>query len=303
MSRRRKKTYRARLKDDKINTAVERKIAQIAKKEDIKSRNKIIRTMFFGEQNAAQGQDQVFQSAYVEFEDLTPNVVADRTPFTGLLSNNITAFGGVAYNYPNLQSVDVDTNVQQKFRVTKCQAFLQFTTESDYPATIRASFIYIPNANAYTANNISSPGLTKVLIPTQQIAGVRDQNNKGLLRDLQLNQVWDEVDYTNIRHTVLASKQIVVKPPVSAGGGGASQTMNKQGYSYHNINLSYTFKGRGKSFVYNGEHSASSQNAMSNGNIYLCIAHNAQPDESVPQVRGAGAIQFYAEKPTQSSPL
>lgn len=299
----RKKSYRARLKDPKINTKIERKIDQISKANDAKNRQLLIRQSAFGTDNQMQ------QSAYYDFVQLPANTGVADSSNIGLDVVDLTAVGGDIYagNVPVGKEVEQNVRYAKYFRFTKVQAFLQFFNSGDYPCKVRVSIVYIPNANPYTAASVDANGITSVLRPNQMICGIKDMRNKGIFK---MNYINSRDDFTNIKHTILKSKQITLQPKIAssgstvnggAGGGSWGNTTINGGRRVKEVNLSVNFPGLGKRFVYNGGFLQDAVAHMSNGNMYLVISHNVKNNRPEPYVRGIGGAQYYIEKPSTAA--
>lgn len=317
---RRKKTYRKRFKDSKINTRIERKISQIAKKEDIKNRQLLVRQTSYGT-NRTYNQPGMYT-----FQSLPPNASAP-AEYTGLDILNLTALGGQNYNTPNPKGTDTTSNstIAKYFRITKAQAFLEFLNPSDYPMKVRVSLVYIPNANVYTAGTLGT-NTTEVLKPNQYICSVKELRNIGIFRDNYLN---DDIAFqdpngayvSNIKHTIIKSKQITLLPAITGSGvnstfsiltdpagGPGGQYPQDYHFGYNNtcyrtktVSISKSWDINGKRFLYNGPSQPNAQEAMSNGNMYLTISHNAEENQAQPMVKGVAGVQYFIEKPATQS--
>lgn len=308
----RKKSYRRRFKDDKINTKIERKINQISKKNDAKNRQLLVRATSYGT-NITQ-----YQPGQYGFASLPANAAGGDQPYTGLSILNLTAIGGANQNTVNPKGPTTSTynTTNRIFRATKIQAFLRFLNPSDYPMTVRVSLIWIPNANYYTASDdAQSTNTTINLKPNQYICGVKELRNIGIFREGFLNAgkvISSTEGPANIKHTILASKQITLQPPICGSGVNSTYTVpnnqthhfgyNNTAYRERNISISKTFKGLGKKLLYvRGTGNNQAQEEMANGNIYLVITHNAEQTQAQPMVKGMAGIQYYIDRPATIS--
>lgn len=293
----RKKSYRSRLKDSKVNTAVERKIRQIAVREDAKNRQILTRSIALGA--VTDDQPLQFQSSSYGFKALPQNGTAD-TNYQGLDSYCITKLAGESGTTGNIGADVTGPNNQYnqlwQYRLTKVQVFLQMINPDPVtPITVRVSLVEIPNANEYTAAEASASGITTVLRPNKQICGVRDMRCKGMFRDAYLNRN----DLSNVKHRVLKSEQFRLNPPIASGGANADE-----GLRWKEINWSHIFKGRGRKYQYaSAVQSADNEARMTDRNLYLVMAHNQIAGEGTvePQVRGAIGCQYYLDKPNNQS--
>ena len=178
------------------------------------------------------------------------------------------------------------------YRITKVQAHLQFVNLSVVPVDIRVMMIYVPNANSYTAADAAATNATPALKPTAYICTPKELRNKGIFASGLKNQL----DYTNIKHTVLAQKQITINPPIATNG--KNDELISTGYRYKKISLYHNFLGKGKKFLYNGALLAGANEPLVNGNIYITITHNCDSERLVPQFRGVAGCQYYIQKPS-----
>jgi len=289
-----KKSYRRRFNDRKINTKIEAKIKQIAVNEDTKSRQLLTRAFPFGTNNNIQ------LTYGFGFENLNSNPAIDnQDPTLGMRIENLTAIGGDGYFAQHniadqVTGPSTTTAFYQNlvYRITKVQAHLQFCNLAVTPITIRVMMIYVPNANSYTAADAAASNATPALKPTAYICTPKELRNKGIFASGLKNQI----DYSNIKHTVLAVKQFKLNPPIATNG--KNDELLSTGYRYKNISLYKTFHGRGKKFIYNGQLIAGANQPLVNGNIYITITHNCNSTQIVPQIRGVAGCQYYIEKPT-----
>lgn len=283
-----KKSYSSRYKDDKINTAIERKISQIAKKEDVKNRNLRVRMLCIGTNVLAR------QASSYGYQVLPDNSTSD-TAMTGQYLANMTELAGSSYGLAGVigdnASPNDDNNVKKEFFVTKIQAFLQFALpDTIYDCRVRVCLVYIPNANYSTANNQAA---TSSLKPNRYICGVVSQRNKGIFRESYLNAQ----DFSKVKHVMLKSKQFTLRH--TKASTGKSDAAYSGGMQFKELNWSINFPGRGKRFVYNADVAdGDAEKVMSSGNIYLTVNHDAVQGEnrSVPIWRGALGTQFYVGK-------
>lgn len=279
----RKKSYRKRYKDDKINTRIERKIAQIAKKEDVKNRRLNVRMLSLGTNVLAR------QPSSYGYESL-PDNATDDSNYTGQWLANMTAIAGSDYGLTGPvgdNSSPADTgNLKKEFFITKIQCFLQFINpDPTMQCRVKVCLVYVPNANYHTAADNETE-----LKPSRWITGVVDARNKGMFKQSYLNSA----DFSNIKHVVLKSKQFKLNHTVASSGKG--DPIFSGGYNTRELNWSVPFKGKGKKFVYNSSTAdGDAEEVMSDGNIFLTINHDqvTATNRLTPIVRGALGVQYY----------
>lgn len=288
--KKRKKSYRTRFKDDKINTKIEKKIKEISVAEDTKNRQLLVRMVPWGNELLQR------QSSSYGFFSLSTNSAADSS-YTGLNWSNETAIAGNYYNsiYPegDASSPGDANRTKMNFRLTKFQAFLQFINpDLVHPCTIRVSLIEVPNSNDYTAAAAPSSDISTILRPNKYIAGVQDLRCKGIFATSYRNQT----DFSGFKHTVLKSKQFTLAPKSASSGKNDIDTSAR--LSWYDLNWSIPFKGKGRRYHYAAaDYDPEAELPMTDKNLYFCIAHNAVNEEGrvPPEVRGATGVQYYVE--------
>lgn len=286
-----KKNYRRRFKDDKINTKIERKIAQIAQKKIVDNRQLLVRMFPFGDNDSAR------QSSTYGFWPLPVNDASSDSTLTGQTLVPLSALAGNYYNamYPEgdiLSPTDAN-RVKLAFRITKTQVFLQFLNrDTQHPVDIRVSLVEVDNANEFTAVNNAIIGSTNAVKPTKYITGVVDMRVKGIFKESYENQGAT----TGIKHRVLKVSQFRLAP--TKASSGKNDLTTSAGYRWKNLDWSVNHKGKGRKYNYaSADYDANAEKLMTDKNLYLCICHNQLNVEGrvPPEIRGAAGVQYYVE--------
>ena len=151
MKSKRSRRNRSKLADKRVNTLIEKRIQEIARKEDRKNERYYVEARAFPDNVAAPAKFGV--SIHELHTDLNP-VVA-----TNLISSvNSVDYWALSdlkdkYKNGNIQSSGLPTQNSTEnleFRVRQAQAFLSFYNENLKPYQVCAAIVGIPNANQYT---------------------------------------------------------------------------------------------------------------------------------------------------------
>lgn len=260
-----KKSYRSRFNDKKINTAIEYKIKAIAKREDQKN------ILYYFHKNYVT-VDATWSS------DQAQVPVSNRIPLsnTQIFYTLISNIGNNIYSGNAVANQDGNNRV----KVKTVQAHLNIAY--DYPrgftavdkVRVRASIIYIPNINSNT-DDISD----RLTPDIYNMGGTPSIKYNGIFRT-ELKNASSSSNSATDAH-IVATKLITLTPRPS---GNIYETVDNKFLSTpliasKNIVLSKTYK-NGRMLWYNPQ-DATQNNLMSNGNFYLAIATDSLYASSV----------------------
>jgi len=273
----RKRSYRSRFNDKKINTAIEKKISDIAKAEDQKQLTYYVKKQLI----LADGQGWVDNISKPDAtaimtvqQDAVKHICMSQIGgYVPLISTaDITLSRGAVPENPDAVFTTPQNRVfNAKYIVKTIQANLNFCNTSGQTVKVKVAIIYIPNLNGSTDGN------NQHLVPSIHVLGDVNNKYKGIFRDeLKANATWTNSVKS---YRILASKSITLPPArrdITATIDADTPELIRTAERYYQVNLSKTYK-TGLNLYFNG---ASVQpippigQMCSNGNIYLVFAHD-----------------------------
>lgn len=274
--RQRRRPYRrSKLRDKKINTLIEKRIRDIAQKEDQKQLKYITAAKCWPQSLANPDYAGV---SIIELADLLPTV-----NYSGATASQNSL------EYVNLSSFDLGERAEE-IRVKQVQAFLSFYNTNVDPYMVSAALIHIPNANIVTAaSSNSTAGETNDLIPRRFMLTKNNwkfsKSSSGMFHGF----VEGDAPRNTTKYTILDRKTVVV-PPASVNSD--SDNSNPKRVIEMKLNKSYkTYK----TIKYNSSTSTSGNQPTRDGNIYLCVTCNkgaASTADSGIRVQAIGGIKY-----------
>jgi len=270
---------KSKLADKKINTLVEKRMEEIAKKEDRKNLQYYVEARCFPPNLASVSNTGV--SIHQLHTDLSPIVATGRTSSQDSVDYWALTNWRQRYYNPGFQSATSPTENSQydcSYHIRQVQAFMSFYNENSEPYQVSAALIYIPNANPLTASYTnSSSGETNRLIPRRCMltknnwkfaktdsgifAGSFEQANGG-----------DGIAKFLTKHTILDRKTVTV--PGSGPATGVANYSNPKKVVHMSLNKIYKNPKKLTSLKLGDDAPEDQELLMDNGNIYLAISNN-----------------------------
>lgn len=274
--RRRKRN--SRLADKKINTLVEKRIKEIAQKEDNKNQVWVIDKKVLPN----TWEDMGAAPAQISDYDVIPN---NNEMYSMNLSNP-----GLLVQTPQANASGTATSKTCEIRVRAVQAFLRFVNTDNFTRTVRCALAYIPNLN------INTVVADQPLQPQRWWLGDTNSKYRGMFakeihyRSSSATYPEDAGDsQPGVKVRILDQKVIKLPPPTVYDVKGATVDDIIQ-HNIRDVSLSHYFKGLGKkeSFTYFSNISEDQAQMLTSGNYRLLIASD-EPDGAVtPKVRFYG---------------
>ncbi len=263
-----KNSSTSRLADKKINTLIEKRIQDIARKEDRKNEQYYVETRV---QPSTLANPQYTGTSLNEaFQFMIKH---DNSTITKSLSSleyvPLTDFGN---NYIlNIQPDDAvakQRNQSLEFRVKQVQAFVNLYNAGDSVLQVSMALIGIPNNNKYTGASSADNNVSKSLRPNRSM--LTRNNWKFAPTDSGINAgaYTSNDDQVNIKYHIFDRKTITLAP-----GATTDPTSNPK--REYNVKLGKVFKNP-KKLLYNVEATNIDDRSqlMSNYNIYFCWTTN-----------------------------
>lgn len=216
----RKKTYkrktyrRSKLADKKINTLIEKRIEEIAKKEDRKNITHYVETRC--QPSTLQNNNYVGVSVCDTFSTLIKNNANDIT--SSLYSVEYVPLTDFGNNYRlNTQpddAVEKARNQNLDFNITQIQSFVKLYNNGSQPYQVSMALVGIPNANKYTAAAADSSGITRALEPNRAMLTKNNwkfaPTDSGINAGFYLNSA--KSTHPGQKYTIFDRKTITVSP-------------------------------------------------------------------------------------------
>lgn len=283
-----KRRYPSRLNDKKINTLVEKRMVEIAKKEDKKNLVKYTNSVAFPSNLAS--------AAYTGVSIHQLNQGLDNVDFSSISKNSksidyvpLTQFG---QNYQTLADAlptpTINSARDIKFNLHQCQAFVSLYNANVEPYQACVALIGIPNANVDTANTSNSgPGQTNRLIPRRSM--LTRNNWKFAPSDSGIFAG----HFGNCEKDLITQHHVLDRKTVTLPGAGASTEVGDANpKKVVHVKLNKVYKNAKKLlFKYESSGTTASE-LMDNYNIYLCVTTNMGGSSANIVCQAVGGCKF-----------
>lgn len=296
---RKRKSYAARFRDKKINTAIEKKIKAIARREDNKLIQWYYRPKLIVNYNAAPWSNASQPDSWPQINGIPlPQHMAQLGSEANPYALNLTEIGGnlISQNedQKNMRSVD--------YYVKRVEAHITLRNQTNITKKVAISIISMANVQPGTA---SSPLIFNADNIYQNVGNL---NNKfaGMFKVLKHDRTVAGAvgDKSSKQVTLLASK-VVTLPPSGPSNGGRINNSNAQestAYFEKDVHLSKSYK-VGKIFRYQ---QPAGDNLIvqpcTNANIFLCICSNGADGDTTGVVGyGVAGIKYRVKGPNARS--
>lgn len=291
----------SKLADKKINTLIEKRIEEIAKKEDRKNLKYFVEAQAFPANFASQSY--IGTSIHQLHTDISPLVNTNVTSNANSIDYWPLTNFRMKYKYADRQGSPLPTNAENEdcsFRIRQVQAFLSFYNENNEPYQVCAALIGIPNSNPATAADSSAlTGASNRLRPTRAMLCKNNwkfaPTSSGMFKDFFVNYHAGEEDKTGLKtiHHILDRKTVTV--PGSGGvSGELAQLSNPK--KVVKMSLSKLYKNPKKvSANYlsiSGQDPSGAEKIMDDYNIYLCVTTNCANASSLIGMQAVGGVKF-----------
>lgn len=302
MPTRKKKSYRRRFNDRRINTAIERKIQDIARKEDEKNEQWYVNKHLITLGDGGVGDNWPSTITAPDPNKLKP-MVSGIIYYT--LLTDIGGYGqaNITPTFPLNDTSTIREMKNQKFIIKTLQANLKVANRSFSTIRFKAIIVYIPNINSATDAEAQR------LLPSIHMLG----NINGKYPGIFSPQLMANATYKNSvkDFTIIASKTIVIQPSVGnthwyldADPPGSfppgvypddNYTLTEHPRIFRNVNIRKDYK-VGKKLYYNLQSTGSipdSPDLCSNGNFYLVYGCDGNAKMTEPDATAATVAEIY----------
>lgn len=298
MSRsRRSRSYNARFRDRKINTAIERKIKDIAVREDNKNIQWFIKPKLILDYD---GASYMSTNAPKDWPTINGKPAIDSMCHVGSEADPkafcLTEIGGNLQNQ-GAQSFE-SGHLSNKYLVKRVEAHLTLRNQTNITKKCAVVLISMKNVEPNTSSSSLVFNLDNIFTLPFNI------NNKyaGMFKEIKPDPYIGGGVATKVskQYTVLAQKVITLPPTFASNGGrvGNSNASESTGYIERDVHLSKSWK-VGKRLTYQLENDSNASNVpCSNDNIYLCICSNGQDgDQDAVVCYGIAGVKYRLHQP------
>lgn len=270
-----KKSYRVRFSDKKINTAIEKKIQAIAKREITKERQYCIHSKNVLATPTSTWDGTFARPLQTAMVELTPN---------SLLSFLMTDASALSENIGGTNT----TRIRSVCHAKTLQANLCFENYSQNNIKVRLAFISVPNTNSVTTAE-----------PQAQDQPYTNILHKGIFKR-GLSSYTGSSTRFDPKSRILATKRFNVPPTRALYDVKGSTITDEITLPSKEVSLTKTYKSKGYKLTFN---STNQNRGADDNNVYLCITTNAENVGASIGMRmyGVCGMKFSVEQGTQNT--
>ena len=283
-----KRKSRSRLADKRVNTLVEKRMVEIAKKEDRKNQVYYV--------NAEAWPADLASANYSGVSIHGLNAILDDVDATGLTKNQnsldylcLTKLGQQYKNANQNPSVGpvANNSYDVDFKIKQCQAFISVYNNNVEPYQFCAALIGIPNANPITASSTNSTGgETNRLIPRRSMLC---KNNWKFAKSC--SGIF-QGHFSNANKAFITDYHILDRKTVTLPGAGlAGSTGDANPKKVVHIKLNKVWKNP-KKCTFKNTSGQTEPEQLQDYNIYLCMSTNASAVNSNIVAQAIGGVKF-----------
>lgn len=277
---RKRRSYRSRFADKKINTAIEKKIKAIAVREDNKNIQWFYKPKLVVNYNAAPWMIASTPDTWASINGKPlPQHMAqlgsEADPYALCLTEiggNLRNMNGISNNLTNkylVKRVEAHITLRNETNITKKVGLVIFSMKNVMPSTNTSPLVFNQDNIYQNVPNINNKyaGMFKALKHSRAIGGA-------------------VADVASKQYTIHATKVVTLRPSGPSNGGRVSNSNAQESTAYFekDVHLSKTWK-VGKKVEY--QYNSASDQPCTDSNIFLAICSNGQ-DGDTTGVRGYG---------------
>lgn len=272
-----RKSYRNRFSDKKINTKIEKKVSAMINRGIAKNREKLIHG-----NNVLATTTSTWSGAYARPPTASMVELQPNSLFTKIMTD--------ASDYIASQSEGTYlANVTAYAKVF--QSCLAFENRSQHDVAVRISFIYVPNTTRISTAE-----------PQAQDQPYTNIKYKGIFKRGIHSYNGPLVDNFNPASKVIATKRFILKTTRSLYDVMGSTTDDEITKPLREVTLTKRYKSRGQKLIFN---SSSPGRPADSGNVYLCVTTNAvntTPGATIGvRMWGIAGCELTMNQPTQKT--